>query len=552
MKKILFAVAVAALALVSCKRDEGTKDSISLAPGALTEVYVSNEGISHPIPFTANVAWTAKADADWLTIDPASGAAGDQTIKVAVAANAAETDRSAAVTITAGTASVKVTINQSGAPFFEIDTESITDQDVLGEGGIITLPIRTNYTANMYSVELLDYESGEPIDWMSYDHSSLSVKVNAKDANDFYARYGVVTITWGEGEEETISFTVNQYYAQTAATFTALGLSKDGEVHPTLASYNGDIIVSDGVGNVVKVSADLTNPEPFTVEGIENVSVVINDDEGNLVLVSARGFDGADYYGSFKVVAVKADGTASVIVEDPAEWFAGKAPCGRSVSVRGDVFGNGAIAVVNEGWAGISGNNTVRLFDVKDGQVTEKDPVAVSGIGLPNWGEGWENYWAHVLNNIPGVALVSADVADGFYLSLYAQNDITLVRPGEDNMVVIAQIGSGWGYNYGNIKSVSTPVGDKLLINTTSFFSYFFPEYYIHNISSLSGAAIDDTTASAEFVYTGSCSFVMWDEVEPAASKGDMLFIYNGDSADVYAIDSYWNTLEKVHCVLPK
>ena len=92
---------------------------INVNPFSLTfEKEAGNETIS----VTANVAWTASSDADWLTIDPASGT-NNGTITVTATENGVDA-RNATITITDGTITKTVSVTQkgeetSGGPFAE-------------------------------------------------------------------------------------------------------------------------------------------------------------------------------------------------------------------------------------------------------------------------------------------------------------------------------------------------------------------------------------------------------------------------------------------------
>lgn len=94
-----------------------------------TEAAVEAAAQETALAVTSNMQWTAAADADWVTVSPASGSASDaaSSIAVAVAENNSTEPRTAAVTVTAtyGNASIAktLTITQSGMTAVEPEPE---------------------------------------------------------------------------------------------------------------------------------------------------------------------------------------------------------------------------------------------------------------------------------------------------------------------------------------------------------------------------------------------------------------------------------------------
>ena len=107
----LFAVA----ATVACTQDqpaetpklEVDKETVSLA----------SEAAESSFNVTSNQAWAATADADWVTLDPASGEAAAEAVAVKVTAedNTAKEARTAKVTVMAGELTKTVTVTQAAA-----------------------------------------------------------------------------------------------------------------------------------------------------------------------------------------------------------------------------------------------------------------------------------------------------------------------------------------------------------------------------------------------------------------------------------------------------
>ena len=97
-------------------------------------------GGSDAVKVTANTDWTATSSADWVTVAPATGAAGEATATVTVAANATAQAREAKVTFNAGDAKAEYTISQEGLNV-TLSKSSVSDA---GEGKTETVNVTAN------------------------------------------------------------------------------------------------------------------------------------------------------------------------------------------------------------------------------------------------------------------------------------------------------------------------------------------------------------------------------------------------------------------------
>ena len=78
-------------------------------------VSIAKEGGNASVSVTANTAWTAVCEADWLRVSPASGAASGAAVAVTLtAAENTGSARKAAVTFSTGELSATVTVSQAG------------------------------------------------------------------------------------------------------------------------------------------------------------------------------------------------------------------------------------------------------------------------------------------------------------------------------------------------------------------------------------------------------------------------------------------------------
>jgi len=140
MKKfVLLAVtALVGLAVVSCKEKEiEPDDALSIAGTTIT---VGKEAAEPAVTFTANKAWTAESDSQWIVPDKASGEAGTVTLKISVAENDTWAERSGKVTVAVGELKTVFTIVQG--------TESVLESGfsfkVSPEAQEIAIPVKTN------------------------------------------------------------------------------------------------------------------------------------------------------------------------------------------------------------------------------------------------------------------------------------------------------------------------------------------------------------------------------------------------------------------------
>lgn len=112
--KHLLIGALAFAAAVACKQEE---------PLATPELKVDKEAVSltatageATFNVTSNQDWTATADADWVSVEPASGSASEKAVEVKVTAedNEAAEARTATVTVKAGELTKTVALTQAG------------------------------------------------------------------------------------------------------------------------------------------------------------------------------------------------------------------------------------------------------------------------------------------------------------------------------------------------------------------------------------------------------------------------------------------------------
>lgn len=239
MKKILLAATVMLAAFAwSCKKQETVADAVTIKTD---ETVVSVEGGVVSIAINATVAWTAKSSQDWVTISPASGNAGDATIKASVLKNDTNDNRKAEITITAGTAKATYNLVQSQKDAIVVPTAEFA---VDAEGDVVEIPFSANVDVEVFIPMAVDWiKQTEPngvkgmVDKKVYLMVSPSYDEEPRTAN--------ITLTGGE---------LSQVVKITQAAFEPY---YDMELPEGVGMFSGF-----GEGNPLVLAADATT---FTI-----------------------------------------------------------------------------------------------------------------------------------------------------------------------------------------------------------------------------------------------------------------------------------------------
>lgn len=92
-------------------------------------------------PFSASVAWSASSNNSWCSVSPASGASGSVQFSLTIAQNTTYDDRTATVTVTAGTAKRTITVKQLAAGGMQVSPSTL---DVPYTGGDFEITVQHN------------------------------------------------------------------------------------------------------------------------------------------------------------------------------------------------------------------------------------------------------------------------------------------------------------------------------------------------------------------------------------------------------------------------
>ena len=163
----------------ACKKQPEAPKEIVIAASSRA-VFSSGMNLDYTGPqtqsvsFTAPDSWMASAEdtkaPGWLALSPASGAAGDVTMKVTVQANDSYDERSAKVTIKSAGKSASFTVRQAGKP---VPVESVKlDRE--------TLELTEGESATLKATVSPERAADKTVTWSSSDESKATVDASGK------------------------------------------------------------------------------------------------------------------------------------------------------------------------------------------------------------------------------------------------------------------------------------------------------------------------------------------------------------------------------------
>ena len=187
----------------------------SLTPSSLS---FSEEGGTQAVSFTSALAWTVSSDADWVTVSPASGAAGKVEIQVSAAANGNYDGRTATLTVKseAVSATLSVSQKQKGALIL-----SATSFSVPAEGETLSVVVKAN--SGVTAASSADWI--QVVSTRALEESEFRLTVAANEA--YEPRTGTVAFA-NEAGSETV--TVEQAAAEKPTDPGSEGLPETGNV----------------------------------------------------------------------------------------------------------------------------------------------------------------------------------------------------------------------------------------------------------------------------------------------------------------------------------
>ena len=429
---------MAAFAFAAC--EEEFVPHLDFPPTEVTIPTAGTENLAEPVTvtFTANAAWTAELTgegvADWLSISPKSGVAGEASIKLDAIANTTKENRTATLAITVeGMEPALVTVTQLQKNAIDVKAEDTYVVSYEGE----TVEVEVGYNVD-YIYEVSYPEETEPwlVETKAYATDKLTFTAPAQEINalertayiTIYSELGVVKVIEINQEAWTVAASWTMSLSEIGAKAGRAGVAAVGD--KVFFTAGGELWVADEAtgDNAQKV----TLPEGFVAGGVHV------DDAGNLLVSGPDCLWAAGHLMLFKVNV--ADGTYESVVDyDSANYYCTEMG---NFRVKGDVTKNALITAYI-----CVGTGHYVAWEVKDGIVSE-----------PIYGDLPEGSWDA---STGVVAPVGTTVADGLFSITYGTTYNLYYYDGTE-WSVSYETGAIWDENH-NCISIAE-VNDKVYL----------------------------------------------------------------------------------------
>ena len=506
MKKMLYALCLmAGLAVVACEQEEAFVPHVDFPPTEVTIPTAGTEELAEPITvkFNANAAWTAaltgEGVAEWLSISPKSGEAGEASIKLDAVANTGKENRTASLEITVEGLEpivVKVTQLQKNA----IDVNAEDTYTVSFKGGSVEVEVGYNvaYTHEV-SADWLVETKAYATDKLTFTAPAQEVNAPARTATvTVYSELGVVKIISITQEAwSPISWTNS--LSEMGAAAGRVGVAAVGD--KVYFTAGGELWTADAATGAG--AAKVALPEGFVAGG------VLADDAGN-ILVS-----GPDIMyeagGQLQLYLVTETGYTPLVDYNSANFWCTEMG---NFRVKGDVTKNAVIA------AYVCGGTAYALYwEVKDGVVG-----ASAYVQLPDM--SWDAS--------TGVAApAGATIADGCYCITYG-NDYDLFYFDGTEWTKTWESPASWMENFNCISTAEVGGKKYLALTMSCHFDYDYTDIVVLDVTDPKAAKeVFKLQMNFHTVNAGGLTY------SDIFIKGE-----NGKLA-AYVIDSWMDTVEK-------
>ena len=455
MKKMLYALCLmAGLAVVACEQEEAFVPHVDFPPTEVTIPTAGTEELAEPITvkFNANAAWTAaltgEGVAEWLSISPKSGEAGEASIKLDAVANTGKENRTASLEITVEGLEpivVKVTQLQKNA----IDVNAEDAYTVSFKGGSVEVEVGANVA---YTYEA---DAEWLVETKAYATDKLAFTVPAQEVNA-PARTGYITVYSELGVVKVVSITQEAWspivwsnsLSEMGAAAGRVGVAAVGD--KVYFTAGGELWTADAAtgANAAKVAL----PEGFVAGS------VLADDAGN-ILVS-----GPDIMyeagGQLQLYLVTETGYTPLVDYNSANFWCTEMG---NFRVKGDVTKNAVIA------AYVCGGTAYALYwEVKDGVVG-----ASAYVQLPDM--SWDAS--------TGVAApAGATIADGCFCITYG-NDYDLFYFDGTEWTKTWESPASWMENFNCISTAEVGGKKYLALTMSCHFDYDYTDIVVLDVT---------------------------------------------------------------------
>ena len=287
------------------------KDNITIDK---TAYEATPAGGTDAVAVTANVDWTATVEegADWVTVAPASGAAGSASATVTVAANATSEERSAKITFVAGEAKAEYTVTQEGLSI-ALSQATVT---AAGEGATATVSVTANAA---WSASV-----AEDVDWVTLDPATGEageVEVTVTVAENPTEEARNATVTFAINENVSVELAISQAFVEptvdiaievsdVTATKALVKLTPDPlegftYYYDIMPKETADILFETDEQKIDYIVSGI-NEQLEALEGVLTWADIVSEGEDEYL------FDGLDPVTEYYVLAFGIDGTGTV------------------------------------------------------------------------------------------------------------------------------------------------------------------------------------------------------------------------------------------------
>ena len=517
MKKMLYALCLmAGFAFVAC--EEEFVPHVDFAPAEVTIPTAGTENLATPITFTfnPNAAWTAtltgEGVAEWLSISPKSGVAGESAIKFDAIANTTKENRTATLEITVeGLEPVLVNVTQIQKNAIDVKAEDT--YTVSFEGGKVEIEVGANVA---YTYEA---DAEWLVETKAYTTDKLTFTVPAQEINapartayvTVYSELGVVKVV-AIGQEAWSPIKWSNSLSELGAKAGRVGVAAVGD--KVYFTAGGELwTVDEATGaNATKVAL----PEGFVAGGVHV------DDAGNLLV------SGSDVMyavgGQLQLYLVKADGYTPLVDYNSANFYCTEMG---NFRVKGDVTKNALItSYVCKGYNHANGEESYYLaWEVKDGVVTQL-PYGT----LPDGQGSWDA-------STGVVAPAGASFADGLFTISYGADYNLYYYDGSD-WTMTWESPASWMENFNCISTAEVGGKKYLALTMSCHFDYDYTDLVVLDVTNPKAAVkVFALQVKYHTVNTAGLTY------------SDVFIKAEGSNLAAYVIDPWMDTVDKY--VLP-
>lgn len=512
MKKIALFL-MAAVAVVACNEEEFVPH-LDFPPTEVTIPAAGTEELAEPVTvtFTANAAWTAtltgEGVAEWLSISPKSGEAGEASIKLDAVANAANENRTATLEITVeGLEPALVTVTQLQKNAIDVNAEASYVLSFKGE----TLEVEVGHNVE-YTYEVVYAEGVEPwlVETKAYATDKLVFTAPEQEINAVsrtaslyvYSELGVVkvvTIT----QEAWSPIVWSKSLSELGAAAGRVGIGAFGDYVAFTA--NGAAYLADAAtGENVQA---LTLPDGFVAGGVHV------DDAGNIMVSGPDAAWANSDHLQLYLVDPATFATTPLIDYNAANYYSTEMG---NIRVRGDVTKNAVItAYICDG-----GGHAI-IWAVTDGVVA--DPTYVD-LGDGSWDA-----------STGVVAPAGAAVADGLFAITYgAPWAYNLYYYDGAEWSMTWESPATWMENFNCISTTEINGVKYLGLTMSCHFNYDYTDIVVLDVTD---------PKAAKQVFNIQMNFHTTDEA--GLTYSDIFIKGEGGNLAAYVIDPWMDAVEK-------